>query len=195
MRLIFTEDIGFDTDIIQTAQEGFAAFRVTDIIDSEVKALSDVKDDVLKAWESDHIRDALTQRGLDLADEIRGGRTLEDIAEELGSAAAIEERGISRSQPPRDISGQVVVELLTSEVGDLARGTGALPLTYTLARLDSITPNSDGLAGEILDTVQSNIGAEISGDIQNAYRLAILKEHELIEYENQVRAIMGIEGE
>ena len=89
----------------------------------------------------------------------------------------------------------MVVELLTSDVGDLARGTGAVPLTYTLARLDSITPNSDGLAGEILDTVQSNISAEISGDIQNAYRLAILKEHELREYPAQVRSVMGIEGE
>ena len=87
----------------------------------------------------------------------------------------------------------MVVELLTSEEGDLARGVGAAPLTYTLARLDTIIPNSDGLAGEILETVQSNIGSEISGDIQNAYRLAILKEHELREYPAQVKAIMGIE--
>ena len=87
------------------------------------------------------------------------------------------------------------MDLLTSEVGDLARGTGATPLTYTLARLDSITPNTDGLAGEILDTVQTNITSEISGDIQSAYRLAIFKEHELREYPNQVRAIMGLEGE
>lgn len=195
LRRIFTEDIGFDTDIIETAQEGYAAFRVTDVIDSQVKPLSEVRDDVLKAWESDQINEALTQRGLDLADEIRGGRSLEDIAEELGSAATIEERGISRAQPPRDISGQVVVELLTSEVGEVARGSGAVPLTYTLARLDTIIPNSDGLAGEILDTVQSNIGSEISGDIQNAYRLAILKEHKFIEYESQVRAVMGLEGE
>ena len=195
LRRIFTEDIGFDTDIIETAQEGYAAFRVTDVIDSQVKPLSEVRDDVLKAWESDQINEALTQRGLDLADEIRSGRSLEDIAEELGSAATIEERGISRAQPPRDISGQVVVELLTSEVGEVARGSGAVPLTYTLARLDTIIPNSDGLAGEILDTVQSNIGSEISGDIQNAYRLAILKEHKFIEYESQVRAVMGLEGE
>ena len=195
LRRIFTEDIGFDTDIIETAQEGYAAFRVTDVIDSQVKPLSEVRDDVLKAWESDQINEALTQRGLDLADEIRSGRSLENIAEELGSAATIEERGISRAQPPRDISGQVVVELLTSEVGEVARGSGAVPLTYTLARLDTIIPNSDGLAGEILDTVQSNIGSEISGDIQNAYRLAILKEHKFIEYESQVRAVMGLEGE
>ena len=195
LRLIFTEDIGFDTDIFPTAQGGAVAFRVTDVIDSTVKPLSVVRDDVLSAWQNEQIRDALTERGLALAGELRDDRTLEEIAEELGEAAVIEERGISRAQPPRDIAGSVVVDLLTSEVGKTARGTGALPLTYTLARLDAITPNTDGLAGEILDTVQRNIGAEISGDIQNAYRLAILREHQLREYPDQVRAIMGIEGE
>ena len=195
LRLIFTEDIGFDTDIFPTAQGGAVAFRVTDVIDSTVKPLSVVRDDVLSAWQNEQIRDALTERGLALAGELRDDRTLEEIAEELGEAAVIEERGISRAQPPRDIAGSVVVDLLTSEVGETARGTGALPLTYTLARLDAITPNTDGLAGEILDTVQRNIGAEISGDIQNAYRLAILREHQLREYPDQVRAIMGIEGE
>lgn len=195
LRLIFTEDIGFDSEIHPTTQEGIVAFRVTDVIDSTVRPLEDVRDQVVSAWKNEQIREALTERGLALAQEIRDGKSLESLAEELGSAASIGERGISRAQPPRDISGAVVVDLLTSDVGDLARGVGAAPLTYTLARLDSITPNSDGLAGEILETVQSNISAEISGDIQNAYRLAILKEHELREYPQQVRAIMGIEGE
>jgi peptidyl-prolyl cis-trans isomerase D len=157
--------------------------------------LDEVKDDVIAAWTSQQIREALTELGLDLADEARGGRTLEEIAEDLGSAATLEERGISRAQPPRDIAGAVVVDLLTSEVGDLTRGEGATPLTYTIGRLDQILPNTDGFAGEILDTVQSNISAEISGDIQDAYRLAILKEHEFREYPEQVRARMGIEGE
>ncbi len=195
LRLIFTEDIGFDTDIYPTAQEGIVAFRVTDVVDSTVRPLGDIRDQVLSAWENEQIQESLTERGLALAQEIRDGRSLEDIAEELGETATIEDRGISRAQPPRDIAGAVVVDLLTSDVGDLARGTGATPLTYTLARLDRITPNTDGLAGEILDIVQSNIGSEISADIQNAYRLAILKEHELREYPDQVRAIMGIEGE
>ena len=195
LRLIFTEDIGFDTDIFPTTQDGIVAFRVTDVIDSQVKPLSEVRDQVLAAWENDQLREALTARGLELASEIRDGKSLEDIAEELGEAATLEERGISRAQPPRDIPGSVVVDLLSAEVGDLARGAGTQTLTYTLARLDTVIPNSDNLAGEILDTVQNNIGAEISGDIQNAYRLAILKEHELREYPNQVRAIMGIEGQ
>lgn len=195
LRMIFTEDIGFDTNIFETAQEGYVAFRVTDVVDSQVKPLADVKDEVLRAWEAEQIRDALTQRGLDLAKEVREGRTLNEIADELGSAASLEERGISRGQPPRDIAGAVVVDLLTSEVGEIARGTGAAPLTYTIARLDSIIPNADGLAGEFLDTLQSGVSAEISSDIQNAYTQAILKEHELISYDSQVRGIMGIEGE
>jgi len=195
LRLIFTEDIGFDTDIYPTTQDGIVAFRVTDVIDSQVKPLADVRDQVLAAWENDQLREALTARGLELAAEIRGGKSLEDIAEELGETATLDERGISRAQPPRDIPGSVVVDLLSAEVGDLARGAGTQSLTYTLARLDVVVPNSDNLAGEILDTVQRNIGAEISGDIQNAYRLAILKEHELREYPEQVRAIMGIEGQ
>jgi len=62
LRLIFTEDIGFDTDIFETAQGGYVAFRVTDVIDSKVKPLSDVKDDVLRAWEAEQIQEALTQR-------------------------------------------------------------------------------------------------------------------------------------
>jgi len=195
LRLIFTEDIGFDTDIFPTTQDGVVAFRVTDVIDSQVKPLTDVRDQILTAWTSEQIRDALGERGLTLAQEIRDGKTLESLADELGTAASLQERGISRAQPPRDIAGAVVVDLLTSEVGDLSRGAGALPETYTLARLDSVVPNTDGLAGEILDTVQRNISAEISGDIQNAYRLAILKEHELREYPQQVQAIMGIEGQ
>jgi peptidyl-prolyl cis-trans isomerase D len=195
LRLIFTEDIGFDTDIYPTAQEGYVSFRVTDVIDSTIRPLSDVRDNVLAAWKNEQIQTALNARGLEIIQEVRDGRSLEDIAEELGSAADLQDRGISRAQPPRDIAGQVVVDLLKANVGDLARGSGGQPLTYTIARLDGITPNSDGLAGEILDVVQRNIGSEISGDIQNAYRLAILKEHELREYPEQVRAIMGIEGE
>jgi len=195
LKLIFTSDIGFDTDIYPTVQEGIVAIRVTDVIESTVRPLADIRDDVLTAWTNDQIQTALNERGLALTQEIRDGRSLEDVAKELGETAELEERGISRAQPPTDLSGQVIVDLLTSETGEIARGTGAEALTYTIARLDSIIPNSDGLAGEILDVVQRNIGSEISGDIQNAYRIAILKNHELREYPQQVRAVMGIEDE
>lgn len=195
LRLIFTEDIGFDTDIYPTAQDGVVAFRVTDVIDSTVRPLSDVRENLLSVWTNEQVQNTLNARGLELTQEIRDGRSLEDIAKELGDAASLDERGISRAQPPRDISGTVVVDLLKGSVGDIARGAGAQSQTYTIARLDTIVPNSDGLAGEILDVVQRNIGSEISGDIQNAYRLAILREHELREYPEQVRAVMGIEDE
>jgi len=195
LKLIFTSDIGFDTDIYATTQGGIVSIRVMDVIDSTVRPLDEVRDQVLTAWTNEQIQNALNTRGVELAQEVRDGKSLEDVADALGDAASLVERGISRAQPPRDISGPVVVDLLSADTGEIVRGTGAQALTYTIARLDSIVPNSDGLAGEILDVVQRNIGSEISGDIQDAYRIAILKEHELRDYPDQVRAVMGIEGE
>ncbi len=195
LREIFTADIGLDSQIFETVHEGAVLFRVVDIIDSQVRPLEDVRDSVIAAWTSEQIQDALNERGIALAGEIGEGRTLEDLSEELGTAATLEERGISRANPPRDIDGQIVVDLLTGAPGEISRGAGVQPETYTIARLDTITPNSDGLAGEILDVVQRNISSEISLDIQNAYRLAILKEHELREYPDQVTTVMGIEGQ
>lgn len=195
LREIFTQDIGFDTDLFATIHGGAAAFRVIDVVDSQVRPLEDIRDSVITAWTADQIQTALNARGIALAAELRDGKTLEDLDTELGTAATLQERGISRSNPPRDLDGQVVLDLLTGAPGDVSRGTGVQPGTYTLARLDTIIPNSDGLAGEILDTVQRNIGSEISLDIQSAYTQAILKEHELREYPDQVTAIMGIEGQ
>lgn len=195
LREIFTAGLNRRSTLLETTHEGAVIFRVIDIIDSQIKPLEDVRDAVTSAWISEQIQEALNARGITLASEISEGRTLEDLAEELGTAATLEERGITRANPPRDIDGQIVVDLLTGAPSEISRGAGVQPETYTIARLDTITPNSDGLAGEILDVVQRNISSEISLDIQNAYRIAILKEHELREYPEQVTAVMGIEGQ
>jgi len=194
LREIFTSDMGLDSDIYETVHEGAVMFRVIDIKDSQIKPLDDIREDVISAWTTDQIQEALNTRGVALAAEIRDGRTLEDLAEELGTAATIAERGISRANPPRDISGAVINDLLSGAANEITRGEGVQPETYTIARLDTIVPNSDGLAGEILDVVQQNISSEISLDIQNAYRISILNQHTLREYRDQVTAAMGIEN-
>lgn len=194
LRDIFTANIGLDSDIYETVHKGAVIFRVTDVIDSQLKPLDDIREQVTEAWTAEEIQKSLNERGVALATEINSGRTLEDLAEELGDAASLRERGISRANPPRDISGAVVVDLLASSEGDIARGTGAQSGTYEIARLDKILPNSDGIAGEILESRQRNISAEISLDIQNAYRLDILKEHKKLVYETEINRIMGVDN-
>ncbi len=194
LRDIFTANIGLDSDIYETVHKGAVIFRVTDVIDSQLKPLDDIREDVTERWMSEEIQKALNERGVSLAAELGSDRSLEDIAEELGDAATIRERGISRSNPPRDIAGSVVVELLASSEGEVARGVGAQAETYEIARLDKILPNSDGVAGEILESRQRNIAAEISRDIQIAYRQDILKEHKLLVYDAEINRIMGVDN-
>ena len=179
---IFTSDIGRDSDVYETVHEGTFLFRVTDVIDSKIKPLEDIREQIISDWKAEEIQQAVNERGVALTAEVNSGKSLEDIAEELGSAATLRERGISRSNPPRDISNPVVADLLSASEGDVVRGVGATKQTYVIAKLDSIVPNQDGLAGEILDVVQRNISAEISLDIQAAYRQDILKNYKLREY-------------
>jgi peptidyl-prolyl cis-trans isomerase D len=194
LREIFTADIGFDGDPIQTTGEGLAVFRVTDVIDSVIRPLEDIRDDVTLAWTNEQIDTALIAKGVELEAQLRDGKTLEALAEDLGEAAELRDIILPRANPPRDLSNSVIVELLNGEPGKIARGDGAQPQTYVIGRLDQIVPNSDGFAGEMLETLQERISSEISSDIQSAYQQAVLREHELREYPDQVRAVLGIDA-
>lgn len=195
LRMAFTSDMGFETDLFETTQEGVAALQITDIIDTTMRPFEDVKADAIEAWKAEQLRERLLERGAELLAEVRGGKSLEDVAKDIGAGATLDQIGIARANPPRDIGSAVTVELLKSAEGETVRGDGAIPGTYQIARLDRIIPNADGLAGEFLDVMQERSSSEISGDIQTAYQAAILREHELREFPGQVRAVLGVEDE
>ena len=100
---------------------------------------------------------------------------------------------MTRASPPKDIGAQVVVGLLDGDIGDIVRGPGANAAVVNIGRLDTIIPNSDGLAGQFLDVIQDRATGAISTDIQNAYQAAILRDNPLKEYPNQVKSALGID--
>jgi hypothetical protein len=65
-------------------------------------------------------------------------------------------------------------------------------MTRQIAILTEIVPNQDGLAGQFLDVLQEQATQAISSDLQNAYQQAILRENELREYPEKVKAALGI---
>ena len=82
--------------------------------------------------------------------------------------------------------------MLDGQVGAVSRGAGPQGLTRQIAKLTAIVPNQDGLAGQFLDVLQEQATQAISSDLQNAYQQAILRENELREYPEKVRAALGI---
>jgi len=195
LREIFTSDLGFETDLFETTTGGYVTLRVEDIIDSTPRAFEDVKAQATRFWKAEQLNAALTEKSVALNTEIRGGKTLEQVAEELGDGASLREIGLTRASPPRDIGAQVAVGLLDGEIGDIVRGPGASEAVMNIGRLDKITPNADGLAGQFLDVIQDRTTGAISTDIQNAYQASILLENPLQEYPNQVKSVLGIDAD
>ncbi|MEP1230107.1 MAG: SurA N-terminal domain-containing protein [Litorimonas sp.] len=193
LREIFTSDLGFETDLFETTTGGYVTLRVEDIIDSKLRPFEEIKEQAANFWKTEQINEALTQKSVALNTEIREGKTLEQVAEELGEGASLKQVGITRANPPQDIGSQVAVALLEASPGDVVRGLGAGPSLMNIARLDEIIPNADGLAGQFLDVIQERTTSAISTDIQNAYQGAILRDNPLREYPDQVKSALGID--
>ena len=195
LREIFTSDLGFETDLFETTTGGYVTLRVEDIIDTTPRPFEEVKARATQFWKAEQLTEALTEKSVAINSEIRSGKTLEQAAQELGEGASLREIGLVRSNPPQDIGAQVVVGLLSADIGDIIRGPGATPAVMNIARLDTIIPNADGLAGQFLDVLQDRTTAALSTDIQNAYQNAVLLENPLREYPEQVKSALGIDAD
>jgi len=192
---IFTSDLGFETDLFETTTDGYVTLRVEDIIDSKPRPFEEVKDRAAIFWKAEQLNEALTKKSIELNTEIRGGKSLEEVAETLGEGASLREITITRANPPKDIGAQVAVGLLDGDISDIVRGPGATAAVMNIGRLDTIIPNADGLAGQFLDIIQERTTGALSTDIQNAYQAAILRENPLQEYPNQVKSVLGIDAD
>lgn len=191
---IFTNDIGYETDLFQTSTGGWAAIRVDDIIDSQMRPFEEVKADATAAWKTGQINEALDAKMLELAGKAQTGESLQSIADEIGTGASIDDVILVRSTPSQQVGPLVNVGLLEASVGDIKRGEGPKPLTRQIARLDRISANTDIVAGRFEDVIQEQINSAISADIQNAYQNAILKEYPLREYPEKVKSTLGVDN-
>lgn len=193
MTEIFTNDVGFPTDMFQTSTGGWAALQVEDIIESQLRPFEEVKNQATILWKTQKVNEALDDLMLDLAGRLEDGETLDALLAEISNGATLEEHIIVRASPGRDIGPVVVAGLLDAQVGDIERGPGPTPLTRQIAVLTEITANMDGLAGEYADLLQQQATAAILSDLNQAYQAAVLKDNPLREYPEKVRTTLGLD--
>lgn len=195
LREIFTSDLGFETDLFETSNGGYAAIRVDDIIDSTMRDFETVKARAAVAWKAEKTNEALDELLLELASKAQTGTSLASIASDAEKGITIDDVVIVRASPPQDLSQQVVVGMLDGQVGAIARGQGMVDQTRQIGKLNEIVPNKDGLAGQFLDVLQEQATTAISSDLQNAYQQAILAENELKEFPDKIKQALGIQTE
>ena len=195
LRTLFTADLGFETDLFETATGGYAMIRVDDIIDRKMKPFEDIREDALSAYMSEQRAEALRVKAIELTERVRGGESLDALKAEIGDAADVSQTGLVRTNPPEFLGPQVTVGLFDGTVGDVVRGPGPQGMTQQIAKLERITASQDGLAGTYLEVLQEQTTSSISNDIQNAYQAAIIKENPVQQYPSQIRSALGLTTE
>ena len=191
---IFTNDLGFETDLFETSNGGYAAIRVDDVIDSVVKPFEEIKEQATAMWKTLEIDTAINELMLETAGKAQTGVSLDELTEEIGDGASVSDVILVRSAPNDQLGATVQVGLLEGKVGDIERGQGAKPLTRQIAKLTTIVANADGLAGQFADALQEQASNAVRSDLQRAYQDAVLAEYPLQENPDKIRSLLGLDS-
>ena len=191
LREVFVNDIGFETDLIETEAKGYAAVRVEDIKEAQLRDLGDIRERAVVDYKNDKIDAALQALSVELLGRARAGESLEALAGEVG--ADVERVILVRTARNQEIGDEVAAGLLEASVGDIVRGQGPVRLSRQVAELARIQGTTDRLAGGFRDTLTEGARNEIAADLQDAYRRSVLAENPLEQNDARIRSVLGID--
>jgi peptidyl-prolyl cis-trans isomerase D len=189
---IFTNDIDFATDIMDTSKGGYFAIRVDAIIESQRRPFDDVKGQALTAWTNTQIDKALSALEGTIKTRLRAGETFAQINDSLPKGALLNDIVMVRSSRSPSLSGSVAARAFSAQMGQSVSGNGPIPLTRSVVMVNDIIANSDDMAGGFADAMRLQASTELSSDIQQAYRIALLKDNEVFVFEDKIRRQLGI---
>lgn len=195
LREIFTNDMGYETDLFETSNNGWAAVRVDDVINSTMRPFEEVKDQATAMWKTVQIDNAINDLMLELGSKARLGTDLDTLAAEVGDGAVVQDAILVRSAQSESVGPSVAVKLLEADINDVEYGQGPKPLTRQVAKLTAIVANTDGLAGQFADVLQDQATVALRADIQQAYQNSIISENPLVENQEKIKAVLGLDSD
>jgi peptidyl-prolyl cis-trans isomerase D len=83
LQAIFSADAGVETDPIETTDKGFVWYEVVEVKPERQKEFEEARAEIEKSWRKAQERDLLSKKGQELVDQMKGGKTLAAVAEEL----------------------------------------------------------------------------------------------------------------
>ena len=188
---VFTNEEGYETDLIDAGDDGYFAVNVIDIIESQRRPLDEIRDRAVQDYLNDRIDTALAELATDIQSRIRAGETLEPIAAEIGIEPT--EVVVVRTAPNPQLGPQIEVGLRDGGVGDAIRGPGRDAQTQQVAVLRRIQGTGDTLVGAYAQQLNAQARDVIASDLQTAYRAAILAENPVQQNDERIRQALGLD--
>ena len=155
-------------ELTETADGGYFILRVDRAAPAALEPLDKVREKVAAAWKRGKRAEAARRRAEKLLAELRGGRSLEDAAEEADLAVAATEpfTRFERGEDP-DLPGELVAELFRLKPGEAAAAAAAA--SHVVAVLHEIRPASPDAADIGIDELRAQVKASMAADLTEQY--------------------------
>ncbi len=158
---VFETQPNFDNPPINDASNSFVFYDVSEVTEARQRPLDEIREDVVADWKAQEAGEELEARVEALRARIEGGEALEAVAQAEGLTVATEP-GLTRATATPRLGEAAANAAFSGPAGLVTTAPGAEPGTWTLLRVDEVSPPADPLAD-----VQPAQTAQISGALQN----------------------------
>lgn len=166
LRAAFQSEVGGDNDAVSLRDGGYLWYDVTNIERARDRPLSEVKDEVVKAWMEDQRSVALAKKAADLVKRIDGGTPIAEIAAE-NKLEVNSVDGITRSKTPPGLSPAAVNAIFAVKSGSAGYALAADGLGRVVFQVKSATlPPADPSQAAVLSP---RLKTALEDDITQAY--------------------------
>ncbi len=123
LKLVFESDVGIENDPLQLPK-GFIWYDVSGVTAAHDRTLDEVRDKVVAAWRKQEYDSRVTKKAEELLAEARGGKSLDDIAAEIG-VIAVDSPPLKRQTQNPAYPQAVIAEAFNGPKGYLASAVGS----------------------------------------------------------------------
>lgn len=163
----FESEVGVENDPVQVDRRGYAWFDVTGVTPVRDRELSEVRDEVVSAWTETEAQELLAARADEIAEAVRGGKPLSEVAADAGLAVRSVEN-LTRNASPPEIGPAAVEAAYGGPEGHVATTEAPTGGRMVLVVTDSLlTPYFPEAADTI--TAAERFGEEIEDSLLTLY--------------------------
>ncbi len=162
----FSTEAGKTGGLTEAAEGGFFVVRVDEITPARLKSLNEVREKASKHWQAQDTQKTGQEIYTKLAEQIRSGKTISDIAGNYG----LKTKSLTGMNRTGESGGEAAKNLFAVDKGQLARIPNKTGLTVgTVTAIHPATKPMEGQIG-IVSMLKKEISQDISDQLQSALR-------------------------
>lgn len=162
---VFRTDVGLEADPVKGALDDWTWFDVLEITPGRDRTFEEARAQVAEAWRRERTEAAVAAKAREIAERIRGGASLFDVAGEIGATPGLI-GPITRAQIDEAFGPAAVQLLFTTPQGGVAETVSARSPSRVVFRVTAIDVPASAARDEALS---ANIANGISNDIIDQY--------------------------